>query len=72
MAEVIEIYGKSTCQYTNAAKAELAAKGNEVRYFDVKKDEAAMARFLELSGGTRRVPLLRHADGRIEVGWGGT
>jgi len=42
-----------------------------VEYFNVKKDAAAMARFLELSGGDRRVPLVVER-GRITVGHGGT
>jgi len=42
-----------------------------VEYFNVKKDPAAMARFLELSGGDRRVPLIVER-GRITVGHGGT
>lgn len=37
----------------------------------MKKDPAAMARFLELSGGERRVPLVVER-GRITVGHGGT
>jgi glutaredoxin 3 len=42
-----------------------------VRYFNVKKDPAAMARFLELSAGERRVPLV-YERGRITIGHGGT
>lgn len=30
-----------------------------------------MRRFLELSGGDRRVPLI-HQDGKVTVGFGGT
>jgi hypothetical protein len=37
----------------------------------VKKDPAAMKRFLELSGGERRVPLVVER-GRVSVGFGGT
>jgi hypothetical protein len=40
-------------------------------YFNVKNDPAAMKRFLELSGGERRVPLIVDR-GRITVGFGGT
>jgi hypothetical protein len=43
-----------------------------VEYFNVKKDPAAMARFLELSGGERRVPLIVERGGRVTVGHGGT
>jgi glutaredoxin 3 len=43
----------------------------EVEYLDVKKDPAAMRRFLELSGGDRRVPLIVEG-GRVTVGFGGS
>ncbi len=50
---------------------DFGAKGFEVRFFDVKQDAAAMARFLELSGGDRRVPLIRMGE-TTTVGHGGT
>jgi hypothetical protein len=37
----------------------------------VKKDAEAMKRFLALSGGARRVPLIVEG-GRVTVGFGGT
>ena len=37
----------------------------------MKKDAAAMKRFLDLSGGERRVPLIVE-KGRVTVGFGGT
>jgi len=46
-------------------------RGYQVVYRDVKQDAAAMARFLELSGGERRVPLIVE-EGRQTVGFGGT
>jgi glutaredoxin 3 len=46
-------------------------RGITVRYFDVRKDAQAMRRFLELSGGDRRVPLVNE-EGRVTVGHGGT
>jgi hypothetical protein len=42
-----------------------------VEYFDVKADPEAMRRFLELSGGERRVPLIVE-QGRVTIGFGGT
>jgi glutaredoxin 3 len=42
-----------------------------VEYFDVKSDPEAMERFLELSGGDRRVPLIEQ-DGRVTTGFNGT
>jgi hypothetical protein len=41
-----------------------------VEYFDVQKDAAAMRRFLDLSGGERRVPLIVDR-GRVSTGYGG-
>jgi glutaredoxin len=69
--EPIQIYGKAACAYTNAARQDYAGRGYQVEYFDVKLDPAAMARFLELSGGERRVPLIVER-GRVTVGFGGT
>lgn len=45
--------------------------GAQVEYHDVESDPAAMKRFLELSGGERRVPLLVE-DGRVTIGYGGS
>jgi glutaredoxin 3 len=49
----------------------LARSGAEVEYLNVKKDPEAMKRFLGLSGGDRRVPLLVE-DGKITVGYEGS
>lgn len=71
MAGTIDIYGKDACPYTSAARQDYAARGYEVRYFDVKRDPEAMRRFLVLSGGDRRVPLLVEGS-RTSIGFGGT
>ena len=71
MAATVEIFGKDACPYTSAAREDYAARGYEVRYFDVKRDAAAMRRFLALSGGDRRVPLVVEG-GRTSTGFGGT
>ncbi len=42
-----------------------------MEYFNLKKDAEAMKRFLALSGGDRRVPLIDE-DGRVTVGFDGT
>jgi glutaredoxin 3 len=46
-------------------------RGVRVEYFNVKKDAEAMRRFLALSGGDRRVPLIDE-DGRTTQGFGGS
>ena len=37
----------------------------------MKSDPEAMKRFLTLSGGERRVPLIQQ-DGKVTIGFGGT
>jgi glutaredoxin len=69
--EPVDIYGKDECGFTSAARKDYATRGREVRYFDVKKDAAAMARFLELGEGQRRVPLILDR-GRVSIGYGGS
>jgi len=71
MTRTVEIFGKSTWGYTAAAREDYGKRGFEVRYHDVKQDAAAMRRFLALSGGERRVPLIEE-EGRVTVGFGGT
>jgi glutaredoxin 3 len=71
MASNVTIYGKDTCPYTAAARDDYASRGVSVEYFNVKNDAAAMRRFLELSGGDRRVPLIVEG-GRASIGFGGT
>lgn len=65
------IFGKSDCPYTSAARQHFRSRGVEVEYFDVEADAAAMRRFLELSGGQRRVPLIVD-EGRVSQGFGGS
>lgn len=71
MGEAVEIFGKDTCPYTTAAREDYGTRGREVRFYDVKKDASAMERFLELSGGERRVPLIVDR-GRVSVGFDGS
>ena len=66
----VEIFGKDDCPYTRAALQVYRAKGREVAYHDVRRDAAAMSRFLELSLGDRSVPLILDR-GRVSIGYGG-
>jgi glutaredoxin len=67
----VQIYGKSDCPYTSAARRDFHTRGVQVEYFDVEEDSAAMRRFLELSHGDRRVPLIVDG-GRVSQGFGGS
>ena len=70
-SRTVDIYGKDSCPYTTSARMDFARRGYDVRYFDVRKDAAAMARFLDLSGGDRRVPLISEGE-KVTVGFDGT
>ncbi len=67
----VQIYGKSDCPYTSAARRNFQTRGVAVEYFDVEEDATALRRFLELSGGDRRVPLIVE-EGRVSQGFGGS
>lgn len=67
----VQIYGKSDCPYTSAARRDFEKRGVAVEYFDVEEDAAAMRQFLQLSRGDRRVPLIVDG-GRVSQGFGGS
>lgn len=67
----VQIYGKSDCPYTSAARRDFQTRGIQVEYFDVEEDATAMRRFLELSHGDRRVPLVVDGE-RVSQGFGGS
>lgn len=67
----VEIYGKDTCPYTTAAREDYAARGYDVRYFNVKKDASRLTRMLALTDGRRAVPVIVEG-GAVTVGFGGT
>jgi len=69
--EPVEIFGKDDCSYTAAARRDYAGRGVPVTYRNVKTDPDAMARFLALGEGQRRVPLILDG-GRISIGFGGS
>lgn len=68
---MVQIFGKDTCPYTQAARDDYAARGIEVTYRNVKKDPAALSEMLELTKGRRDVPVIVES-GRITIGFGGT
>lgn len=68
---MVQIFGKDTCPYTQAARDDYAARGVEVVYRNVKKDPAALAEMLALSHGKRYVPVIVEA-GQVTIGFGGT
>lgn len=68
---MVQIFGKDTCPYTQAARDHYAGRGIAVTYRNVKKDAAALTEMLALTRGRREVPVIVEA-GEITVGFGGT
>lgn len=66
---MIEIFGKDSCPYTQAAVEAYRPKGGI--YINVARDAAQLARMLEFSQGKRRVPVIVE-DGKVTIGYGGT
>lgn len=71
MVKPIELYVTSGCPYSEAAREELEWRGVEFLEFDVESDAAARERMLELTGGTRTVPVIVEEGKPIEIGWMG-
>jgi len=67
----VEIFGKDTWPYTDAARRDYAAQGYRVVYRNVLDSAADMADMLRHSGNRRSVPVIVE-DGKVTTGYGGT
>jgi glutaredoxin len=68
---MVEIFGKDTCPYTQAALDDYRRRKIAFEYVNVKKHAADLERMLGYSGGQRRVPVIVE-DGKVTIGFGGT
>ncbi len=68
---MVEIFGKDTCPYTQAARDHYVSLAVPFEYLNVKKNPAELERMLELSHGKREVPVIVE-DGKVTIGFGGT
>jgi glutaredoxin 3 len=66
-----ELFGTSTCPYTQEMREWLEWKGHEFVEYDVETDSEARARMLEVSGGQRTVPILLEDGDVAQIGWKG-
>jgi glutaredoxin 3 len=71
MSKPVELYASSGCPYSAAARDDLEWRGIEFVEYDVEKDAAARARMLQLTGGTRTVPVIVEEGKPVQVGWMG-
>ena len=69
---MVQIYGKDSCPYTQAAREDYARRGVAFEYIDVKGRAADLERMLVYSKGRRAVPVIVGDDGAVVIGFGGT
>jgi glutaredoxin 3 len=67
----IEFYTTAGCPYSEAAREDLEWRGVDFVEYDVERDEEARRRMLELTGGTRTVPVIFEEGKSVQVGWMG-
>ena len=70
-ADMVYIFGKDTCPYTQAARADYEGRHVPIEYINVKKNPADLKRMLGYSKGRRAVPVIVEDD-RVTIGFGGT
>jgi glutaredoxin 3 len=71
VSKPVELYTSSGCPYSAAAREDLEWRGIEFVEYDVDKDAQARARLLQLTGGTRTVPVIVEEGKPVQVGWMG-
>lgn len=64
------VYGKDDCPYTSKARKDLEGKGFQVEYRNVRTSPEHLKEMLDLTNGTREVPVVVE-NGRVTIGWGG-
>ncbi|MEJ7809961.1 MAG: Uxx-star family glutaredoxin-like (seleno)protein [Gemmatimonadaceae bacterium] len=71
MADTIELYGGSGCQFTAEMREQLEWDGSTFVEYDVESDIAALRRMLALTGGQRTIPVLVKNGLVTQIGWQG-
>jgi glutaredoxin 3 len=71
VSKPIELYTTAGCPYSEAAREDLEWRGIDFVQYDVEKDQKARERMLELTGGTRTVPVIFEVGKPVQVGWMG-
>lgn len=71
MDKPIELYTTAGCPYSTAAREDLEWRGVDFIEYDVERDPEARERMLDLTGGTRTVPVLVEEGKPPQIGWMG-
>jgi len=68
---MVQIFGKDTCPYTQAARDHYSSLAVPFEYINVRKNAAELERMLALTHGKRQVPVIVDGD-KVTIGYGGT
>jgi len=71
MGKPVELYATQSCQYCAAAREDFEWRGIDFVEYDVEQDPAALDRMLQLTDGTRTVPVIVEEGKPVQVGWMG-
>jgi glutaredoxin len=67
----LELFGTSTCPYTQEMREFLEWRGLEFVEYDVERDHIARDRMRALAGSPHTVPVLVEEGKVVQVGWQG-
>ena len=71
MTGTVELYTAPGCPHCAAAREDLEWRGIEFVEYDVEQDRQAYERMLQLTDGSRTVPVIVEAGKPAQVGWMG-
>lgn len=66
-----ELFGTSSCPFTQELREWLDWKGRDFTEYDVETDVEALRRMQRLTGGQRTVPVLVEDGKVVQIGWQG-
>jgi glutaredoxin 3 len=68
MDKPVELYITEGCPYSAAARDDLEWRGVDFVEYDVERDRNAYERMIELTGGSRTVPVIVESGKPVQVG----
>jgi glutaredoxin 3 len=71
MNRPVELYATTGCPHCAEAREDLEWRGIEFVEYDVEQDKQAYERMLQLTDGSRTVPVIVEAGKPAQVGWMG-
>jgi len=71
MSRPVELYTTTGCPHCASAREDLEWRGIEFVEYDVERDAKAYERMLQLTDGSRTVPVIVEAGKPVQIGWMG-